>query len=80
MLNWSHCQQFLSWQVLDMLWQEAVVQRCSLKIGVLRNLAKFTRKHLCQSLFFNKVTGAEISQNSQENTCVRVSFLMKLQA
>ena len=25
--------------------------------GVLRNFAKFTRKHLCQSLFFNKVAG-----------------------
>ena len=27
------------------------------KKGVLRNLTKFTRKHLCQSLFFNKVAG-----------------------
>ena len=27
------------------------------KKGVLRNLTKFTRKHLFQSLFFNKVTG-----------------------
>ena len=25
--------------------------------GVLRNLAKFTGKHLCQSLFFDKVAG-----------------------
>ena len=25
------------------------------KKGVLRNFAKFTRKHLCQILFFNKV-------------------------
>ena len=30
-------------------------RRCSLKKGVLRNFAKFTGKHLCQSLFFNKV-------------------------
>ena len=30
-------------------------QICSLKNGVLRNFAKFTGKHLCQSLFFNKV-------------------------
>ena len=29
------------------------------KKGVLKNLAKFTGKHLCQSLFFNKVTGCE---------------------
>ena len=32
-------------------------QRCSMKKGVLRNFAKFTGKHLCQSLFFNKVAG-----------------------
>ena len=32
-------------------------QRCSMKKDVLRNFAKFTGKHLCQSLFFNKVTG-----------------------
>ena len=112
-----------------MLWKE----------GVLRNFAKFTGKHLCQKLSFNKVAGLrlatfwkeslaqvfscefilqnflqrasgvstnethtgktffmfaeaatrcvlqkkvflEISQNSQENTCARVSFLIKLQA
>ena len=29
-------------------------QRCSVKKGVLRNVAKFTGKHLRQSLFFNK--------------------------
>ena len=27
------------------------------KKGVLRNFVKFTGKHLCQSLFFNKVAG-----------------------
>ena len=32
-------------------------RRCSVWIGVLRNFAKFTGKHLCQSLFFNKVAG-----------------------
>ena len=32
-------------------------QRCSVKIGALTNFAKFTGKHLCQSLFFNKVAG-----------------------
>ena len=25
--------------------------------GVLKNFAKFTRKHLCQRLFFNKAAG-----------------------
>ena len=31
--------------------------RCSMKKGVLRNLTKSTGKHLCQSLFLNKVAG-----------------------
>ena len=32
-------------------------QRYSVKKGALRNFWKFTRTHLCQSLFFNKVAG-----------------------
>ena len=36
---------------------EAVAQRCSVKKRVLRNFAKFTGKHLCQSLFFSRVAG-----------------------
>ena len=32
-------------------------QRCSMKKGILRNFAKFTGKHLYQSLLFNKVAG-----------------------
>ena len=31
--------------------------RCSMKKGVLKNFTKFTGKHLCLSLFFNKVVG-----------------------
>ena len=30
---------------------------CSVRKGVLRNFTKFTGKHLCQSLFFNKFAG-----------------------
>ena len=30
-------------------------RRCSVKKGALRNFAKLTGKHLCQSLFFNKI-------------------------
>ena len=36
---------------------ETVARRCSVRKGVLRNFVKFTAKHLCQSLFFNKFTG-----------------------
>ena len=35
-------------------------RRCSVRKGVLRNFAKFTGKHLCQSLFFNKVAGTSV--------------------
>ena len=38
-----------------MLWQKQHL-RCSVRKGVLRNFAKFTGKHLCQS--FNKVAEA----------------------
>ena len=36
---------------------EAVVRRCSVKKGALKNFVKFTERHLCRSLFFNKVAG-----------------------
>ena len=32
-------------------------QRCSIQKRVLRNFTKFVGKHLCKSLFFNKVAG-----------------------
>ena len=37
-------------------------RRCSIKKGVLRNFAKFTGKHLFQSLFFNKVKKETLAQ------------------
>ena len=45
-------------------------RRCSVKKGVLRNFAKFTGKHLCQSLFFNKVAGG--------NTLDERSFMQEI--
>ena len=35
----------------------SVVRRCSIKKGVPNNFAKFTEKHLCRSLFFDKAAG-----------------------
>ena len=35
-------------------------RRCSVKKGILKNFAKFTRKHVRQSLFFNKVAGLSL--------------------
>ena len=37
--------------------------RCSLRKGVVRSVAKFTGKYLCQSLFFNKVVGLSLQIN-----------------
>ena len=36
---------------------EADIHRCSVVKGVPKNFSKFTGKHLCQSLFFNKLAG-----------------------
>ena len=44
-------------------------RRCSVRKSVLKNVAKFTRKRLCQSLFFIKLQAE-----------ARVSFFIKLQA
>ena len=46
----------ISW-VLDEGSYRSSCQEVYCKKGVLRNFAKFTGKRLCQSLFFNKVTG-----------------------
>ena len=54
------------------------LQRCSIRKGALRNFAKFTGKHLCQSLFFNKVAGlrpATLLKKRHWNSCFPVNFL-----
>ena len=48
-----------------------------LREGVLRNFAKFTGKHLCQSLFFNKVAGlrpATLLKKRFWHRCFPVNF------
>ena len=50
---------------------------CSIKKGALRNFAKFTGKHLGQSLFFNKVGGlrpATLLKKRTWHSCFPVSF------
>ena len=52
-------------------------QRCSMKKGVLRNFTKFTGKHLCQSLFFDKVAGlrpATLLKKRLWHRCFAVNF------
>ena len=48
------------------------------KKGVLKNFAKFTEKHLCQSLFFNIVAGlrpATILKKRLWHRCFPVNFV-----
>ena len=52
-------------------------RRCSLRKSVLRNFAKFTGKHLCQSFFFNKVPGlrsAALLKKKLWHNCFQVNF------
>ena len=52
-------------------------RRCSVEKGVLRNFAKFTGKHLCQSPFFNKVAGlrpATLLKKKLWHRCFPVNF------
>ena len=48
---WFHYSRCFSWSY------RSSHQRCSIKKSVLRNLTKFTGKHLCQRIFFNKIAG-----------------------
>ena len=53
------CDIGLKWVkiYLKLIITETTTEAGSIKKRVLRNFAKFTGKHLCQSLFFNKVVG-----------------------
>ena len=50
-------------------------KRCLVRKGVLRNFAKFTAKHLCQSLFFNKVAG-HLRTTASDNQSVGVLVIL----
>ena len=52
-------------------------QRCSLKKVFLKNFTKFTGKHLCWSLFFNRVSGlrpATLLKKRLQQRCFPVNF------
>ena len=48
-------QYWVHWVMFLLNMTRSSHRRCSVRKGVPRNFAKFTGKHLCQSLFFNKV-------------------------
>ena len=47
---------------------------CSVKKGVPQNFAKFTGKHLCQSLFFNWVAGIKLMAQRLWHRCFPMNF------
>ena len=48
--------------------------RCSVKKGVLKSFANFTGKHLCFSLFFNKVASLKALKDSKQHRCFPGKF------
>ena len=51
-----------------------------LSVAFIRNTKNFNHPEAVAQRCYVKKVFLEISQNSQENTCARVSFLIKLQA
>ena len=56
---WQHKRTWIIWAAKNTCFENCRSSRPKVfcKKGVLRNFTKFTGKHLCQSLFFNKVAG-----------------------
>ena len=50
-------------------------RRCSEGKSVLSNFPKFTGKHLCQSLFLNKVAGFSLWKERHWQRCFLVNFV-----
>ena len=77
--------KFLFTYNISLLWLEINFRsshwRCSVKKDVLKNFAKSTGKQLCQSLFFNKVTGlrsATLLKKRLWHRCFAVNFARPL--
>ena len=59
------------------VYAEAAPKRCSMWKGVFRNFTKFTGKHLCQTLSFNKLAGLRPATSSKKilwHRCFPVNF------
>ena len=51
-------------------------RRCSIKTGAVKSFTKFTGKHLCQSIFFNKVAGLRLLLFIIEATQIIVVYVI----
>ena len=68
------------YRTLKMLFRDSRPEM-SYEKGVLKNFVKFTGKHLCESLFFDKVTGLRFATLLKTRLCLRrstVNFAISL--
>ena len=74
----SYSKAFIYWKLYVKKLQDAKLRSSCpevfYKIGVIRNFAKLTGKHLCQRLFFNKVSGLACNFIKKESLA-RLFFL-----
>ena len=56
-LKWNICVERWLWFSNIFMLEKSIRLDLFCKKGVLRNFTKLTAKHLCESLFFNKVAG-----------------------
>ena len=76
----EHLKKCAQWEIVvsDPTWFRNSRSDVFCKKGVIRNSTKFTGKHLCQSLFFNKVAGlrpATLLKKMLWNRCFPVNFV-----
>ena len=66
---WDKCKCFqLSYLIFNLTTNRSSHRSCSVKKCVLRNSVKLAGKHLCQSLFFNKVAGLRLYEKGDSGT------------
>ena len=85
-----HCLYNCTWQEGNNLWQYISHERKHVPVffffqkqpqdafyekGVLRSFTKFMGKHLCQSLFFNKVSGLALLKKRLWCRCFPANFV-----
>ena len=74
-LSWQYVLKTYGLRQIFIKQTEAVARRCSVKKGTLINFTKFTGKHLCHSLFLNKVSDLSVIKKRFWHRCFPVHFV-----
>ena len=74
-LSWQYVLKTYGLRQIFIKQTEAVARRCSVKKGILINFTKFTGKHLCHSLFLNKVSDLNVIKKRFWHRCFPVHFV-----